>query len=131
MQIAAENNTAGALGVRLAGDCLVAAQNAFDKRIQDELKKGVSTLRESVGKLAHFGRGEKKIRVRIQLHLLINSLGTANEAALDQTIKIALEEIDKLIHLELPKQTKEISNAIESVVMEVSQLRQNTSFNKD
>jgi hypothetical protein len=100
-EIAAENNTAGALGVRLSGDCLVAAQNAFDKSIQDELKKGVSTLRESVGKLAHFGKG------------------TANEAALEQTIKIALEEIDKLINLETPKQTKEIANAIESVVMEV------------
>jgi hypothetical protein len=59
VQIAAENNTAGALGVRLSGDCLVAAQNAFDKSIQDELKKGVSTLRESVGKLAHFGKGTR------------------------------------------------------------------------
>jgi ribosomal protein L4 len=47
-------------------------------------------------------------------------LGTANEAALEQTIKIALEEIDKLINLETPKQTKEIANAIESVVMEVT-----------
>ncbi len=39
----------------------MAAQNAFDKSIQDELKKGVSSLRESVGKLAAFGKGNNFI----------------------------------------------------------------------
>jgi hypothetical protein len=46
-------------------------------------------------------------------------IGTSNEAALETVLNAIAEDIDKLIALDVPQPTKEITTAVECLVFEV------------